>query len=248
MLFRSKHGQCQTDRALTDESGRIPVFPNVIPDEGYLFDTWVDQDNNPVDGTTVFTPDDSIRPVFKPDPDYNQDLTVVVAVLPGEHGTCNISSVTTTSEGKIHVYPAVTPDAGWVLDHWVNQNGELVDENTVFYDGSSICPVFAPDPDYNVAEHIDLIVTADNRDLVGFTGASGESLQIPARFVGDDGIDYTVVGIGDNAFYGCNQLVDVDVPETVISIGASAFSKCTSLSSISLPDGLVSIGAKAFSN
>ena len=46
---------------------------------------------------------------------------------------------------------------------------------------------------------------------------------------------YKVVRIGENAFYGCVDMVDVDIPQTVSSIGTSAFQGCMSMTSVTIP-------------
>lgn len=100
---------------------------------------------------------DEIKPTFKPDPDYKLDKTVTVPVLPGDHGNADVDSVVTDSDGKINPYPGVTPEPGWLFDGYVDQDGEPVDENTVFEDGDKIKPVFKADPDYKP----DLTVTVE---------------------------------------------------------------------------------------
>ena len=52
--------------------------------------------------------------------------------------------------------------------------------------------------------------------------------------------------IGDNAFYGRNEIDTIVLPETVTSIGASAFYNCTSLSSVNIPSAVTTIGDNAF--
>ena len=52
----------------------------------------------------------------------------------------------------------------------------------------------------------------------------------------------TVAGM---AFYKCNQLTDIELPEGVVSIGNSSFYGCSALSSIRLPSSLETIGAGA---
>ena len=56
------------------------------------------------------------------------------------------------------------------------------------------------------------------------------------------------VGIADRAFYFCDSLVSVTIPDSVTSIGERAFSDCTNLTSVMIPGSVTSIGYKAFYN
>lgn len=58
--------------------------------------------------------------------------------------------------------------------------------------------------------------------------------------------DYPVVSIGDSAFFECDSLTSITLPESIISIGNYAFEKCDTLSSVTLPESLTSIGVSAF--
>ena len=55
-----------------------------------------------------------------------------------------------------------------------------------------------------------------------------------------------ITSIGDCAFFGCDSLTSVDIPESVTSIGEGAFECCTSLTNIEIPDSVTSIGNYAF--
>lgn len=55
-------------------------------------------------------------------------------------------------------------------------------------------------------------------------------------------IGSAVTSIGDWAFYDCDDLMSVTIPDRVTSIGQSAFCYCTSLTSIIIPDSVTSIG------
>lgn len=83
--------------------------------------------------------------------------------------------------------------------------------------------------------------------LAGHTYTSGYNVQleIPATF-DVDGTSYAVTEIADGAFYNCNILSEVTVPEGVKRIGESAFPYCYNLSRVSLPSTLQSIGDYAF--
>ena len=59
---------------------------------------------------------------------------------------------------------------------------------------------------------------------------------------------YQVKAIGPFAFWGCDKLTSVNLPETIISIGSYSFSGCTSLHSVTIPISVVSIDEGAFSD
>ena len=52
--------------------------------------------------------------------------------------------------------------------------------------------------------------------------------------------------IGANAFYGCQKLANITLPNKVETIGQSAFYGCTSLTSIRIPDNVPQIATKTF--
>lgn len=76
------------------------------------------------------------------------------------------------------------------------------------------------------------------------TGCTGEPkvLEIPESIDGEP-----VILIRDNAFYRCETLTEIRLPETVSKIGHHAFFGCTSLSTVKLPETLSFIGMGAFS-
>ena len=57
-----------------------------------------------------------------------------------------------------------------------------------------------------------------------------------------------VTAIGDYAFEGCDNIIDIAIPESVTSIGSFAFSGCTGLTSVSVPDSVSYIDLDAFSD
>ena len=78
----------------------------------------------------------------------------------------------------------------------------------------------------------------------GYTKPSG-SVQIPAS-VTNGSITYTVVAVGNNAFYGCNGMTGLVIPSSITSIGSSACSQCTGLLSVNIPNSVTTIGDNAF--
>ncbi len=63
-------------------------------------------------------------------------------------------------------------------------------------------------------------------DYVG----SGGDITIPSTLW-----NYPVTSIGYDAFYNCDNLTSITIPDSVTSIGRSAFSNCSNLTSITLP-------------
>ncbi len=54
--------------------------------------------------------------------------------------------------------------------------------------------------------------------------------------------------IGEGAFYGCDNLTEIDIPGNVTHIGEIAFTSCENLASVKLPGNLQRIGYNAFEN
>ena len=69
---------------------------------------------------------------------------------------------------------------------------------------------------------------------------------VPAS-VSYEGKTYAVTAVANSAFYDCNQLTSISLPECVTSIGEYAFQNCSSLTSITIPEAVTSIGVRAFS-
>lgn len=53
--------------------------------------------------------------------------------------------------------------------------------------------------------------------------------------------------IPNNAFYNCQKLPSITIPDTVQEIGDHAFDYCTSLTTLNIPSGVTKIGAYTFS-
>lgn len=66
-------------------------------------------------------------------------------------------------------------------------------------------------------------------------------LTIPETYNGKP-----VTAIGNSAFYNCQSLTLVNIPDSVTSIGVSAFSNCPSLTSMTIPNSVTTIGTYAF--
>ena len=61
-------------------------------------------------------------------------------------------------------------------------------------------------------------------------------------------IPNTVTTIGDQAFYGNNQLVSINIPSSVTTIGVQAFYECSFLKYVTFENGLQTISETAFAH
>lgn len=59
-------------------------------------------------------------------------------------------------------------------------------------------------------------------------------------------IEDGVTSIGNNAFYGCQNMTGINIPASVKTIGRCAFGECDKLRTVNLPEGLKKIGDNAF--
>ena len=55
-----------------------------------------------------------------------------------------------------------------------------------------------------------------------------------------------VTSIGDYAFYKCDRITSVMIPNSVTSIGGAAFQDCSGLTSVTIPNSVTNIGVGAF--
>ena len=76
--------------------------------------------------------------------------------------------------------------------------------------------------------------------ITEYTGNATET-KTPAEIEG-----HPVTAIGSTAFYLCNNLTSITIPNGVTTIGSNAFLNCYGLHSITIPDSVTTIGSGAF--
>lgn len=82
--------------------------------------------------------------------------------------------------------------------------------------------------------------TIDNAyHLIGYL-KNERKVTLPNNYKGEN------YAIGENAFFGCDSITSITIPNTVISVGVSAFSGCANLTSIAIPNSVTSIDLSAF--
>ena len=82
-------------------------------------------------------------------------------------------------------------------------------------------------------------------ELTGYVTKPTGALTIPAT-VTNGGTTYRVTYISGGAFYECDGITSVTIPDGVTGIGQSAFKFCSALTTVTIPDGMTSIGGYAF--
>ena len=80
---------------------------------------------------------------------------------------------------------------------------------------------------------------------VSYVSNYSGAVIIPST-VAYEGSTYSVTSIGEGAFYDCDGLTSVTIPNSVTSIGRSAFSLCSGLTSVEIPNSVTTIGESAF--
>ena len=76
-------------------------------------------------------------------------------------------------------------------------------------------------------------------------GSYSGNVEIPETVVFENQ-QYSVLKIGNRAFYASNTLTNVTIPESIINIGGYAFSDCYNLNDVTIPSSVKSIGRNAF--
>ena len=84
-------------------------------------------------------------------------------------------------------------------------------------------------------------LTAEVMENEGYEG----DIIIPETVVFNERT-YRVTSIGEGAFFHCESLTDITIPNSVKSIEDGAFCQCSSLTSITIPNSVTSIEYAAF--
>ena len=101
---------------------------------------------------------------------------------------------------------------------------------------------------YNITSSEDLTVEVTYRGDDSYNSYSNEytgEVSIPEN-IAYNGNTYSVIRIGEGAFYGCSSLMNINIPNSVTNVGKNAFQACSNLTSITIPSSVTSIESYTF--
>ena len=97
---------------------------------------------------------------------------------------------------------------------------------------------------YNFISLTELEVTYQGNDSY-YSYAYAGKVVIPES-VAYEGNTYFVTSIGERAFWDCERLIEMTIPNSVTSIGSCAFFGCGGLTEVTIPNSVTYIGDQAF--
>lgn len=138
--------------------------------------------------------------------------------------------------GKKGTYKSTT---GWAKFTNVEELGTLKDGDTFEATAGSTTLRFKV---LNAADKT-CQVGADNRGDAIVSGGGNWDGTIPSKVTGSDYQEYTVIGIGNRAFFEYDGIESITLPETLQQISEGAFMRCHDLMYITIPAGVKTIGS-----
>ncbi len=99
-----------------------------------------------------------------------------------------------------------------------------------------------PDESKETEANFTLVLNSDGNSytIKKYTGSKTE-VTVPKTYK-----NLPVTAVGDGAFYNCDSLTSVIIPDSVISIGSQAFYVCSNLTSVTMGSSVTVIGEGAF--
>lgn len=161
-----------------------------------------------------------------------------------------IKKILTACMALIITGGAMTAAPQLVPDYSITASAELDDDGSEYTEGAYESLTYR-----KYSDHI--VITGCDDDFEGELIIPSEIEGLPVTVIGDDAFflcdDITSVTIPDSvttiekwAFACCEKLGSVAIPDSVTSIGMCAFYDCVSLSSVVMPESLTTIEAGVF--
>ena len=99
-----------------------------------------------------------------------------------------------------------------------------------------------PNLHWSLSDSGTLTISGTGEMQVGYSSPWKDSKKAIIKIVVDEG----VTSISDNAFNGCENAIEVSLPQSLLDIGESAFEKCSNLVKINIPNSITIIKEKTF--
>lgn len=150
-------------------------------------------------------------------------------------------------DGSVESYPTEKVDSISFNDPQIEKImgfGDMMQEIAKLKEEIAALKSGAGMQDTSVSDLRYFIINDKEVKVTGFNNGSSD-LVIPEKTI-LNGKEYTVVGIGSEAFKDL-EIKSVTLPKTLKEIGNEAFGGCESLTSIEIPSSVTSIGSLAFS-
>lgn len=216
------------------------IIPQAQSKTGYTFINWIDQYGN------EYNPKEELEWHFT----YNIELTPVfeintyeVTLLTSDENAATLSGAGTYEYNQI-VTISVSLNDNYAFIGWFDLNDNLVSNSETYSFVVGLSDVTYKAKFYTLHYVIDGVKyknNGSNFSVVGYTESISNEVNILSTF-----LDKNVVSIEDNAFYDCDSLTSITIPNSVTSIGDRAFYDCDSLTSIIIPNSVTSVGYIAF--
>ena len=202
------------------------------------------EEQDPTDGFYTYTVEDGVATIKKCDTAISGNVTVPATVggypvvYIGGYAFDNCKNITSivlpatvkeiqmyafencTSLKSITIPKSVTNIAHSVFNTCIKLTGIWVDSGNTTYSSDAFGVLF-------------------NKDKTTL-------LRAPMALADHYTIPDSVKNIGERAFYGCVNLVEIAIADGITALNQQTFSSCTNLSVISLPESITSIGYEAF--
>ena len=139
------------------------------------------------------------------------------------------------------------------LDEFAVPDGTLEIKNSAFYNCDSLTSVTIPDSVTSIGE--DAFYSCDSLvyneyDNAYYLGNTNNPYLVLVKAkntsINSCMINENTKFICHSAFYSCDSLTSITIPDSVTSIGDWAFDSCDSLASLTIPNSVTSIGHGAF--
>lgn len=200
---------------------------------------------------------EGVRFIFVAIPNYGKDHTVKVNItyaIENRDGF-SVSLGTDDSSGKkiaaVRGYAGDNPHVT-IPDHFGDYTVTAI-KSGAFADNTVIESVVIPDTVTTIGESAfkgcvnlkRVSVPLSVKKIPNFAFTSCKNLLYVNFYPAQNGIS-ALTSIGNSAFFGCESLAYISIPDSVTRIADYAFSRCKSLTSVTLPQGIKEIWNDAF--